>query len=159
MNYPPRQSNFKDVLDFHLKFRVPIADRPSLLDADAQQFREKFLMEEYTEFVESYRQEDLEGCADALVDLVYIAMGTAVIMGLPWQELWDRVQAANMTKRLAKPDGSDSKRGNPLDVVKPPGWVGPNHTDLLGLTVAGKWPTFDATTAVQLLAQSVRTST
>lgn len=141
--------NADDVKAFHEKFQVPMAAVPSLLDPDALSFRLKFLYEELHEFEDSAKWQDLEGMADALVDLVYIAMGTALMMGLPWQDLWNNVQRANMTKRLAKPDGSDSKRGNPLDVVKPPGWVGPDHGPLL----PKPYPTFNATGAVKLLAE------
>jgi predicted HAD superfamily Cof-like phosphohydrolase len=63
--------------------------------------------------------------ADALVDIVYVAMGTAYMMGLPWQQLWDEVQRSNMDKVRAS-DASQSKRKNSLDVVKPQGWVGPD---------------------------------
>jgi predicted HAD superfamily Cof-like phosphohydrolase len=141
-------TNSDDVLAFHNKFCVPMATEPSLLDWEAYKFRRNFLHEELSEFEDSAARDDLEGMADALIDLVYIAMGTAHMMGLPWQPLWNRVQEANMTKRLAKPDGSDSKRGSPLDVVKPPGWVGPDHSTLL----PRPYPTFDATAAIAALA-------
>lgn len=141
-------SNAEDVFNFHQKFRVPMAPSPCLLDADAQKFRVNFLKEELQEFEDCYAALDTAGCGDALIDLVYIAMGTAHMMGLPWQAMWDRVQAANMTKRLAKPDGSDSKRGNPLDVVKPAGWMAPQYQDLISHTPQ----MFDATLAVKMMA-------
>lgn len=137
------QTNFDDVADFHLKFCVPVSQAPALLDQKANDFRVNFLKEELKEYGDAYALNDLEGCADALVDLVYIAMGTAHMMGIPWQKIWDAVQTANMTKRLAKPDGSDSKRGSPLDVVKPLGWVGPDHRPALGY--GGTVLVFDAT--------------
>ena len=112
-------------------------------------YRVGFLHEELDELCLSYEDSDLEGCADALIDLVYVAMGTALMMGLPWEKLWNEVQRANMAKRLAKPDGSDSKRGSPLDVVKPPGWVGPDHSAALSGSVAR----FDASAALILAAE------
>lgn len=142
-------SNFKDVKDFHVKYQVPCSSTPALLDKRTMDYRVGFLQEELDELKLSYESDDLEGCADALVDLVYVAMGTACIMGLPWESLWDEVQRANMTKRLAKPDGSDSKRNNPLDVVKPPGWVGPDHSFVL----AGPVTRFDAGAALTLAAE------
>lgn len=141
-----------DVHSFHRKFSVPMATQPSLLDESTLAFRTKFLYEELVEFESSAQAADLDGMADALVDLVYVALGTALIMGLPWDQLWDRVQAANMAKRLAKPDGSDSKRGSPLDVVKPEGWTAPDHRDLL----PKPYPIFDATAAVLALAEERR---
>jgi len=142
-------SNYQDVKDFHEKYQVPCSSVPALLDPFTMDYRIKFLREELDELVFSHGMDDLAGCADALVDLVYVAMGTAVIMGLPWEQLWDEVQRANMTKRLAKPDGSDSKRGSPLDVIKPPGWVGPDHSAAL----AGSGDRFDALAALLLAAE------
>lgn len=118
-------SNYGDVRAFHDKFKIRGPAQPRLLGEEAFTFRSMFLQEEVEEFVEAQFKGDLAQAADALVDLVYVAMGTAVLMGLPWQALWDEVQRANMAKRRALPDGSDSKRGSPLDVVKPPGWRPP----------------------------------
>lgn len=142
-------NNFEDVKAFHVKYQVPSSPTPALLDGKTMDYRINFLQEELDELALSYDNNDLEGCADALVDLVYVAMGTAYIMGLPWEKLWDEVQRANMSKRLAKPDGSDSKRKNPLDVVKPPGWVGPDHSAAL----EGSGRRFDAGEALILAAE------
>lgn len=124
-------SNYGDVLAFHDKFDLGSPEGPRLLTAGVRQFRQGFMTEELTEFGDACATGDLAGAADALVDLVYVAMGTAVLMGLPWQPLWDEVQRANMAKARAKPDGSDSKRGSPLDVIKPAGWVGPDIEGVL----------------------------
>ena len=81
-------------------------------------------------WVSSERQ-DLPKIADALVDLVYVALGTAHLHGFPWAALFAEVQRANMTKERAKPDGSDSARGSSFDVVKPEGWRGPAMVEVL----------------------------
>ncbi len=69
---------------------------------------------------------------DALVDLVVFAVGTLVSFGVPVEEAWARVHRANMAKvRGVKPE-----RPNPFglpDLVKPAGWVPPDHSDLVGL--------------------------
>ena len=129
------QGNFEDVQAFHEKFQVPRALSPRLLDPVTFEFRNKFLQEELDEFVEGFVERDLHKMGDALVDLVYVALGTADIMGLPWDKLWDEVQRANMAKeRATRPE--DSKRGSTLDVIKPPGWTPPDHTPALGV---GPW--------------------
>lgn len=140
----------EDVKNFHSNFLVPMADSPSLLDRQAHDFRLDFLKEEVREFEEGQTIHDK---ADALVDLVYVALGTALMMGLPWAKLWATVHERNMAKRLAKPDGSDSKRKNPLDVVKPPGWYPPNHSPALGLTPTDPAPVFNATEAISGLSK------
>jgi predicted HAD superfamily Cof-like phosphohydrolase len=126
----PGPSNYEDVHAFHLKFDLPPPVTPRLLDEETFEFRRRFLEEELTELVEAQLEGDMVKAADALVDLVYVALGTAVMMGLPWQELWDNVQRANMAKVRAQ-SADESKRGSTLDVVKPPGWNAPDHSRTL----------------------------
>lgn len=127
----------QDVIRFHQKFEVPVAAEPSFLNREAYAFRVKFMQEELDEFQEAHSIGDMHGAADALVDLAYVVHGTAHMMGLPWPQLWGEVQRANITKVRAT-DASQSKRGTALDVIKPPGWVAPDHTAALG---KGPWPT------------------
>jgi predicted HAD superfamily Cof-like phosphohydrolase len=123
-------SGYQDVLAFHEKFAVPMATKPQLLDDETYNFRVKFLKEELNEFVDANYNNDLEQALDALLDLVYVAYGTAQMMGVSpamWQEMWDAVQFANMSKVRAT-NASESKRGTSLDVVKPAGWRGPSES-------------------------------
>lgn len=124
------RSNFEDICDFHIRFGLEHNGIPKMLDEETARFRAKFMYEELEEFVDSYHKKDLAGMADALIDLTYVAMGTAYMMGLPWQDLWDEVQRANMSKVRAT-DASQSKRGSSLDVVKPEGWQAPNIDGIL----------------------------
>lgn len=126
-----------DVLAFQQKFQVPMAKEPAFLDAETLRFRFKFLEEELQEFWFAHNGGDMHGAADALVDLAYVLHGTALMMGLPWPVLWAEVQRANMAKERAT-HASQSKRGSALDVIKPEGWRGPDHTAALGV---GPWPT------------------
>ena len=101
-------SEFDDVGNFHEKFKLervpPVNDyktaRPSPhhISRELQDFRLKFLHEELNELKDGYVEQDLAKIADALVDLVYVALGTAHLHGLPWPALWREVQRANMTK-------------------------------------------------------------
>jgi len=127
-------SNYEDVAVFHEKFGLTYDGKPRLLDAETVRFRLKFLEEELMEFRVSAISDDLPGMADALIDLVYVAMGTAYMMGLPWQQLWAEVQRANMSKVRASSE-AESKRGSSLDVIKPRGWQGP---DIEGVLNAAK---------------------
>lgn len=130
-------SNFEDVGDFHTKFGLHsvMASGASPTGEEANeelmQFRVKFLYEELQEFEEGLADGDVAQMADALIDLVYVALGTAHFLGLPWQALWDDVQRANMAKVRAAADGSDSKRGSSFDVVKPKGWKAPQTEEVL----------------------------
>lgn len=135
INITTPTSNYQDVFAFHEKFEVPLAAKPSLLGDEAYNFRLGFMREELNEFVAAQYDNDIEQSLDALIDLVYVAYGTAQMMGVSpamWQEMWDAVQHANMTKVRAS-SAAESKRGTSLDVVKPIGWQSPSvkHREIL----------------------------
>ena len=131
---------FKDVGAFHRKFELPswpTAPGPALPSMDVVEFRVGFLREELRELIVAFSRDDLPGAADALVDLVYVALGTAHLMGLPFNALWTEVQRANLAKeRAAGAADPRSRRGHALDVVKPPGWQPP---DVAGVLRAHGW--------------------
>ena len=121
---------FDDVGKFHAKFELPHRDParpPTILSDDVALYRAAFLLEEALEFMRAHQRNDMVEAADALVDLVYVALGTAHLMNLPWDRLWDEVQRANMLKER----GATVKRGHALDVRKPPGWQPPNIATIL----------------------------
>lgn len=140
-----------DILEFHQKFDIDYTGAPRALPADIADFRRKFMQEELDEYgwgqnnayqettrpsgsrdVAEYTHQ-LEQCLDALVDEMYVVLGTAHLHGFQdiFAEAWRRVHAANMAKVRADLDGSNSKRGSSFDVVKPAGWEPPVHTDLV----------------------------
>jgi dCMP deaminase len=125
-------SYYSDVLDFHKRFNLPHGDLPRNLHPDIFNFRRNFLREELDEFSKAVTEDDLPGAADALVDLVYVALGTAAMMGIPFDECWREVQAANMRKvRANGAEDERSKRKHLLDVVKPEGWKPPDVAGVL----------------------------
>lgn len=142
----------RDIADFHRKFGIEYTGKPRILDADLQEFRIKFLREELREYtlavLEGSNEKQLplferdqgemithmEKALDALVDLVYVALGTAHLHGFDFNEAWRRVHAANMKKmRAASADESKNStgRGHAADVIKPAGWEPPSHKDLV----------------------------
>lgn len=124
-----QKTNFEDVQAFHDKFGLKRPNFPMLpfYHKDLASFRTKFLREELSEFELALAEGDLENAFDALLDLVYVAMGTADLMGLPWQKGWDEVQRANMSKKRAE-SANDSTRGTQLDVIKPENFKAPDHS-------------------------------
>lgn len=119
-------SHVKDVRKFHKKFRQLIGTQPRHLTYRKLRERADFMQEELNEFNAASETQDMAEMADALVDLVYVAIGTAVMMGLPWKMLWDDVQRANMEKVRGV-----GKRGNLADCIKPAGWEPPLTMEIL----------------------------
>jgi len=115
---------FKNVKELREKFELPIASEPTLLDRETLEFRVAFLMEEVRELVTAHNNKDLVAAADAVVDIIYVAFGAALEMGLPFDELWNVVHKANMSK--VKVTSEDlGKRGHVHDLRKPEGFVHP----------------------------------
>ncbi len=117
-----------NVAEFHEKFGLPLGTDDQLMqDPATQEFRIKFLQEELDELKKALATGDKVGAFDALLDLVYVAYGTALFAGIDasqWHAGMHAVHSANMAKvRVAKAE--DSKRGSAFDVKKPAGWVGP----------------------------------
>jgi len=115
----------KDIDNFHKKYgfekneKIDIPDNSELIN-----FRTAFLMEELAEYTNAITKKDSAGALDALVDIVYIALGTAWLFNLPFEKAWNEVQKANMSKIRAK--DKTGKRGTKFDVVKPKDWKAPN---------------------------------
>ena len=150
---------FRDIERFHKNFGIePTQDPNHKLPADILKFRINFIFEELLEYAEAVGfcldinnefvpnywdhindqpQQTLkfnaEQAFDALIDLCYVALGTAYWHRFPFNQGWARVQEANMQKVRAQKAG-DSKRGTAYDIVKPDGWKPPTLTDLLDET-------------------------
>lgn len=134
----------RDVEEFHKKFGLEYVGKPRGLPPEFAQFRQKFIQEELDEYITNHINLEfelglkepqkidkyLEEQLDALVDLVYVALGASHLHGFDFKEAWRRVHAANMAKVRAE-KASDSKRGSTFDVVKPAGWTAPSHADLV----------------------------
>jgi predicted HAD superfamily Cof-like phosphohydrolase len=121
-----------DVHDFHDRFRLLYDGPPKTLDDELLDFRVKFMQEELDEYAEGAAEGDLEKQLDAIIDLIYVALGTLVLQGMlpAFAPGWNRVQAANMAK-VRTERVEDSKRGSTFDVTKPEGWKPPTHADLI----------------------------
>lgn len=122
-----KMSNYSDVRAFQTKFGQLVGDHPRHLTRRKLNERIAQMQEELDEFTNAVDNDDIAEQADALVDLVYFALGTAAHMGLPWQALWDDVQRANMSKA----PGVKPERGFLVDCIKPEGWEGPKTMDIL----------------------------
>lgn len=125
----------KDIHDMHTKFGVREAvekmNKDQLLEFLA--FRLRFLEEELNETrrASNLQHRDNEEIVDGLIDLCVVAIGTLDAFGIDAHKAWDEVLKANMSKEV----GVKESRPNPLglpDLIKPEGWVGPDHTGNTG---------------------------
>lgn len=145
----PAEEMFQDIAEFHRRFGLEYKGPPRALPLDLGVFRTGFIAEELSEYVspkqehhdrlvglvKSYYEDmrhgvTLEKQFDALIDMVYVAMGTAYLQGFAFDEGWRRVHEANM-KKVRAMDASHSTRNSTHDVVKPPGWTPPDLSDLV----------------------------
>jgi len=120
----------KAIAEFHERFDLAYDGPPRFLDESTFAFRRRFKLEELHETLTAHQEGDLEGVLDGIVDLIYVALGDAYLMGLDVDEAFARVHRANMRKVRAT-DALQSRRGSVSDVVKPPGWVPPSLLDLV----------------------------
>ena len=117
---------FKSVGEFRSKMQLPISNQPKLLSAEQTSYFARFIMEELSEYLRANEEQSLVDAADAIIDLVYVSLGCAHAMGLPFEDLFNVVHNANMQKEPAN-EFCRSIRGNQYDVIKPVGWVAPEE--------------------------------
>lgn len=133
----------RDVRSFHEAIGAPAPSRPTLLTDERARFRERLIREEYEELVRALAMIRIERAwgsdgaeheaklrkhhvdvLDGICDLVYVALGTAVEMGVDVAPLWRAVHESNMRKV-----------GGPIDAggkqQKPSGWEPPDIETLL----------------------------
>ena len=113
-----------DINKFFTKYKIGYKGGPRNLKYEISTARYRHQLEETHELGEAFNKNDKEGVLDALVDIVYIALGTAHLMGFDFDEAWKRVHKANMKKVRMKTERS------PIDIVKPIGWKPPDLKDL-----------------------------
>lgn len=118
---------FNDVKDFHKTFEQPIGEHPHFPNNAERGLRRKLLREEMNEYLDAEDEDNLVEVADALADIIYIAVGTAVHYGIPLEEIWKEVQRSNMAKlhdgRVVKNEWGK--------ILKPKDWTSPDVEGIL----------------------------
>lgn len=109
------KSQYDLVRDFHKKYNLAVNKQCKEL----QLARVKHMQEELSEYAKAVAQNDIEGQLDALVDLVYVALGTAHYENFDFDGAFTEVHTANMKKIQRATERSK------WDVVKPVGWTAP----------------------------------
>lgn len=106
------------VREFHDTFELNASDTPGNMTVDVAMRRYKLIQEELQEYAEAVGQQDIVKVADAVADLLYVVLGTAIEHGIDIDPIFDAVHAANMRKA----GGRKNEFGK---WIKPEGWAGP----------------------------------
>lgn len=88
------------VLEWHRKFGVPVGNRPTPIEYHRLLMRDNILIEEVKELYAAGVKKDILEVADAICDVLYVAIGTAIEFGLheKLDTLFDEVHRSNMSK-------------------------------------------------------------
>jgi predicted HAD superfamily Cof-like phosphohydrolase len=120
---------FEMITQFHRAYGQAAPDHAITLPPDVQELRYKLIDEEYREYEVAVNARDLVAIADALADLVYVVVGTAVAHGLTrFDEIFAEVHRSNMSKLGA--DGKPVIRADGK-ILKGPSYTPPNLGPLL----------------------------
>jgi predicted HAD superfamily Cof-like phosphohydrolase len=110
---------WEDVKEFHVRFNHPNSDIPAMIEQDRAKKRYNWMLEEIDEFLEA---EDIYMQADAMIDLIYFALGSLVEMGIKPDKLFGIVQKANMSKLWTDGKPRFNEEGK---VIKSKSWKDP----------------------------------
>lgn len=124
------------VKEFHVKFGHTAPRVYDELEGFNPELRTKLILEEAQEFADAAAAQDPVEMIDALCDLIYVAYGAAVSMGIDLEAYFKEVHRSNMAKL-----GIDGKPIYNADgkVVKPPDWKPPDLARLFEVDrVVGK---------------------
>ena len=116
-----------DVRAFHTVANIPILDKPQWPRADRRILRFDLLEEEFRELCEAGIS--VAEVAKELVDLIYVAIGTALEFGIPLDAVWEEVHKSNMAK--VDPNTGRVVYREDGKVLKPEGWKKPDVQKVL----------------------------
>jgi Uncharacterized protein conserved in bacteria len=111
--------SFEKVRQFHIAFNHECPSKPEELPEERVKKRYNWMLEELEEL---RKAKSIADQADAMIDLMYFALGTMVEMGVQPGRLFEIVHEANMKKLW--PDGK-VHYGADGKVIKHPSWRPP----------------------------------
>lgn len=104
MNLEPGHINNEQIIDDHIHI---------------------FMEEEFNELKQAWKEGNIEEIVDALGDISWHCDKAFEMLEIDGQKVRDEIGRANLSKeRGVKPGREKALR----DVIKPEGWVGPNHS-------------------------------
>ena len=92
------KAQYDDVVDFMAAFGQPVPDKVQPITEQLRSFRYALIHEEAKELLDS---QNIVEYADAVTDLLYVVLGSAIAAGIDKTTLvrcWNEVHASNMSK-------------------------------------------------------------
>ena len=87
-----------DVYSFMAGCQQHIGKHGQEMPQDVRDLRCRLIKEEHDELIEALGNGDDVGTVDGVIDLIYVALGTLVSMGIPDLVLWREIHDNNMRK-------------------------------------------------------------
>lgn len=114
---------FEKLWEFHTVYNCARSNTIKFPDQATRDMRINILKEEWEEYLQAEKESDIVEIADALADIIYIAIGTAVSYGIPMDKIFNEVHASNMSKL--------DENGNPIyredgKILKGPNYFKPD---------------------------------
>jgi predicted HAD superfamily Cof-like phosphohydrolase len=100
--------HIEQIKEFHSVYKLPMRNKPAIIPEKEFTLRHRLLIEEVRELQDAWEENDIVEVTDAIVDCIYILLGTAVTFGIAdkLKECFDEVHRSNMSKL--------DENGNPL---------------------------------------------
>ena len=95
-------------------------------------FRYAFLQEELDEGLNALKIKEYDEVVDSLIDIIVVALGTLILLGVDVNTAWTLVQNANMSKVIGQKESRKNSFNFP-DLIKPSDWVSPSHVGNIGI--------------------------
>lgn len=111
----------KMVREFHQKFDCTIGETPAIRD---QILAADLIYEESIETIDALERGDIVEAIDGLCDLIYVAFGAAIRLGIDLDPFFVEVHRSNMDKT-----GGDTRADG--KILKPAGWQAPKIFEIL----------------------------
>ena len=120
----------KDVYEFNEKIiGTKQPEKFSILNRERLLFALTAMYEELNEFTVANNCNNVGEALDAMIDLIYFALGRCYEMGITieqFEKCWDVVQEKNMAKKRGI-----KNRGTDQDAMKPEGWQAADLGEIL----------------------------
>lgn len=120
----------KDVYEFNQKIiGTKQPEKFSVLNRERLLFALTAMYEELNEFTVASNCSNVGEALDAMIDLIYFALGRCYEMGITieqFEKCWNEVQEKNMAKKRGI-----KNRGTDQDAMKPEGWQAADLGEIL----------------------------